>query len=260
MKKNYIFAFILLLTCITVHSQKKSELFLEIENLKTELNNTKAEVTEAKKNERVSLAKAELYESQVTELQDANVTLLKNLNSFATISNKNSENINRTLASLEKKENQLKTINDALASIDSTALIVLTNAKQTLGENARIAVSNGAIVISASQEFVFSDAATSKVSETALTWLEKVAAILTANPTMAVSVEGLSMTGELDLAASQATAVSTILQKQFSIAPDRIISIGKDGNFKEGINLKIHPKFDGFYLLVRKSMKNANKG
>ncbi|PCJ94887.1 MAG: hypothetical protein COA50_10925 [Flavobacteriaceae bacterium] len=259
MKKNYIFGLLLLLTCITVHSQKKSELLLEIENLKTELSNTKAQVTEARRNERVSTAKSESYEGQVKELQEANGTLLRNLNNFAAISNKNSDNINKTLASLNRKENQLKTINNAIASIDSTALIVLTNAKQTLGEDSRIGVSNGAIVIAASYETLFSDAATATISETAHIWLEKVAAILTANPTMAVTIEGLSMTGELDLAALQATAVSAILQNQFLITPDRINTIGKDGNFKEGINLKIHPKYDVFYIMVRRSMKDANQ-
>ncbi|NJB70060.1 ABC-type transporter Mla subunit MlaD [Saonia flava] len=259
MKNTYISYLFILFTSIAVHAQKKSELLMEIQTLKVQLDSTKALVTEARKNERVSLARAESFESQVKELQDANATLLKNLNSFAEISNKNSENINKTLASLEEKEKQLKTINDALASNDSTAIIVLTNAKQTLGENAQIGVSNGAVIVSTKKDAFFSEDTSTTVLETGIPTLEKIAAILTANPSMGLTIEGLSMTGELDLAALQASSLSTILQKQFSIAPERIIILGKDGNLKEGFNLKIHPQFGAFYLKVRESMKEGNK-
>ncbi|NHF60082.1 hypothetical protein FK220_012060 [Flavobacteriaceae bacterium TP-CH-4] len=253
--------FILLtfLLCGTaVFGQKKSELFAQIESLKSQLDSVKGLVSEAKKNERISKAKAESFESQVLELQDANATLLKNLSSFAEVSNKNSENINNALASLSEKEAQLKDINDAIASNDSTAIVVLTNAKQSLGENARVAVSNGAVVISESLESLFGDGSKSNISAEAEPWLGKIAGILKANPKTALTIEGLSMTGELDLAAQQAATISSVLQKNFEIDPNRIMALGKDGNFKEGINFKIHPKFDEFYLMVRENMRNAN--
>ena len=88
---------ILLILCFTfatssfLFAQKKSELIKEIQDLKTELDSTKALVADARKNERIGLARAESFKAQVTELQDANATLLKNLNSFAEVSNKNSE-------------------------------------------------------------------------------------------------------------------------------------------------------------------------
>jgi len=61
------------------------------------------------------------------------------------------------------------------------------------------------------------------------------------------------------LAAQQAASVAGVLIKKFSIDSERIISLGKDGNFKEGIRLKIHPRYDQFYGILRENMKNGNK-
>ncbi len=241
-----------------LYAQKKSELIAEIAALKIELDATKAEASEAKKNEKIGLARAESFEVQVKELQDANATLLKNLNSFATVSNKNSENINKVMAKLEEKENQLKAINNTIASNDSTAIVVLTNAKQTLGENAKIGVSNGSVIIATTLESLFGTATGVKVTAEGIAWLEKIANILNANPKVSITIAGLSMTGELDTAAIQASAVGTVLQNQFSIDPNRIDSLGKDGNFKEGINLKLHPDYNQFYDMVKGNMKSTN--
>jgi outer membrane protein OmpA-like peptidoglycan-associated protein len=195
----------------------------------------------------------------VVELQDANTTLLKNLSSFAEVSSKNSDNISKAMTSLNEKEKQLKSINDAISSNDSTAVIVLTNVKQTLGEDAKIGVSGGAVVISNNLIALFGGDTSTSVTTEAQSWLQKVANILTANPKMALTIEGLSMTGNLQLAVQQAAAISEVFQKQFTIAPERITILGKDGNFKEGVNLKIHPKYDAFYRMVKESMKNGNQ-
>ena len=186
-----------------------------------------------------------------------NKALLKNLNSFSQLSSQNSTNLNKILESLNAKEAQLKAINDALASNDSTALVVLTNAKQTLGENAKVGVSNGMVVISSSLATLFGSDTESTITEEAEPWVQKIGKILTSNPNMAVTIEGLSMTGELDLPAQQASALSMAFQR-LEIAPERITALGKDGNLKEGILIKIHPKFDEFYAMVKENMKNSN--
>ncbi|WP_430966931.1 hypothetical protein [Spongiimicrobium sp. 2-473A-2-J] len=258
MKKILLYALTLLLSCSVLHAQKKKDLLLEIDELKSKLTTTEGELAASKKSEAASLASYEAVQAQIKELREANAALLKNLNSFAEVSNKNSENVAKTLKTLEEKEKQLKTVNDAIARNDSTAVVVLTNAKQTLGENAKLSVSNGAVIVSVGQAFLFGEEATSNdLTPAAVTWLEKIAAVLTANPDMRATVEGLSITGELDIAAQHATLVGNTLQKQYGIAADRISSMGKDGGFKEGINIKIHPKFDQFYLLVREHMKNG---
>ncbi len=250
-------SFVLFLATIG-SAQKKSELIAQIDGLKKQLDSVKSLVIVAQKNEKISTARAESFEVQVQELQDANATLLKNLNSFAEVSNKNSNIVNSAMASLEAKEKQLKAIKDAISSNDSTAIVVLTNAKQTLGENAKVSVSNGAVVISESLNALFGGDTGTTVTGTAETFLGQLAQILNVNPEMALTIEGLSMTGDLDLPAKQAASVASVLQTKFSIDPSRITALGRDGNLKEGVLLKIHPKFDEFYLMVRENMKNGN--
>lgn len=255
MKKSLLPIFLFLLASFALHAQRKSELIEEIDNLKSQIDSLNSEVFDARKNEKVAQAKAESFESQVTELQDANNTLMQNLNSFAEVSNKNSNIVNSAMESLEAKERQLKFIKDAISSNDSTTIVVLTNAKQTMGENAKIGVSEGSVTILASLEVLFGkDTGTTVITE-AEVWVEKIANILKANPKTAVTIEGLSMTGNLEIPAQQAMSVATLLQSKFDIAPERIMTLGRDGNLKEGVQISIHPHYNAFYLMVRENMK-----
>ncbi|MEO9892557.1 hypothetical protein [Aurantibacter sp.] len=246
----------ILFLCTITNAQRKSDLIAEVATLKTQLDSVSSEVALAKQNEKIGLNEAATYKKQVTELQDANLTLMKNLNSFAEVSNKNTSIVNTAMATIEAKEAQLKKIKAALASHDSTALIVLTNAKQTLGENAKIGVSNGAVIISEKLATVFGSDTGKNVTASSEEWLGKIAAMLVANPKTSLTIEGLSMTGDLITPAAQALAIENILKNKFEIAPERISSLGRDGNLKEGINLKIHPNYDDFYTMVKEEMKN----
>jgi len=257
MLRKLLFPILFILISISVHAQKKSELIAEINTLKSQLDSVNNQVAEAQRKEKASLAKAESFEAQALELRDANKTLMKNLNSFSQLSSQNSTNMNKAMEALNVKERQLKAITDAIASNDSTALVVLTNAKQTLGENAKIGVSNGAVLISSSLASLFGSDTESTIATEAEPWIQKIGQILVANPKMAVTIEGLSMTGDLNLPAQQASAVSRALQR-LEIAPERITALGKDGNLKEGVVIKIHPKFDAFYKMVKENMKNGN--
>lgn len=257
MNKILLPVFILLFNISNIKAQKKSELIGEIATLKTQLDSVSAEVFDARKNERVAKGEFESYKKQIRELQEANKTLMKSLTSFTTVSTKNSSNFNKAMESLNAKEQQLKGINDAIASNDSTALVVLTNAKQTLGENAKIGVSNGIVIISSGLSSLFGSDTESTIAPEAEQWVQKIGEILTTNPETAVTIEGLSMTGNLELPAQQASAISSALQR-LEIATERITALGIDGNLKEGIVIKIHPKFDEFYLMVKDNMKNSN--
>lgn len=256
--KIKLLSIVLILGSLTnLQAQKKSELIAEINTLKSQLDSVSNDVTTAQRNEKASLVKAESFEAQALELRDANKTLMKNLNSFSQLSSQNSSNMNKAMESLNVKERQLKAINDAIASNDSTALVILTNAKQTLGENANIGVSNGMVIISSGLTALFGSDTASTISVEAEPWVQKIGQILAANPKTAVTIEGLSMTGNLDLPAQQASAISSALQR-LEVAAERITALGKDGNLKEGVMIKIHPKFDEFYHMVKDNMKNGN--
>ncbi len=257
MKRILVSLGLILAFSATINAQKKSDLISEIETLKMQLETANSEATDAQKKEKIAQTESESYKTQVTDLQDANTTLLKSLTSFTEVSSKSSSNLNIAMVELNEKEQQLKAINDAISSNDSTALVVLTNAKQTLGENAKIGVSNGMIIISSDLTSLFGSDTNATITSAAEPWIQKIGQILTANPEMAVTIEGLSMTGDLNLPAQQASAISSALQK-LEIAPERLTALGKDGNLKEGVLLKIHPKFDAFYFMVKEHMKNGN--
>jgi outer membrane protein OmpA-like peptidoglycan-associated protein len=246
-----------LLFFVSANGQKRSELFEQIDGLKMQLDSVMNEVAEARRNEKASQIKMESFEAQVTELQAANATLMKNLTTFTSVSAKNSDNFTKAMQTLREKEAQLSSITDALAQNDSTALVVLTNAKQTLGENAKIGVANNAVVISADLAALFGSDTTAFVSPEGEAWLKQVAIILKVHSDVALTIEGLSMTGDLLLPAQQAGAVSSSLQK-LGVTADRITALGRDGDLKEGILLKLHPKYAQFYGMVKEHMKRSN--
>ena len=141
----------------------------------------KSFIRNAQKNQSVAEARATSFESQVTELQEANSNLMANMSNFTTVSTKNSEIATSAMETLQAREQQLKSIKDAIASNDSTIIVVLTNVKQTLGEDAKIKVSNGAVVISTDLASLYgSDTGTTLVPE-AEPWAEKIANVLANN-------------------------------------------------------------------------------
>ncbi|WP_298486065.1 hypothetical protein [uncultured Maribacter sp.] len=250
---------LLFISCLSLHAQRKSDLINEINLLKAKLDSTNIELASSKKNGSVNEEKAASFEKQVVDLQNANSTLLKNLNSFAQISSKNSESVNKALASLEEKEKQLSVFTDAISSHDSTAVVVLTNTKQTLGENAKIGVANGTVIISKDLTSLYGSDTNTNITEEAKAWLNKIATVLSANPKTTITIEGLSITGDLNTPILQATSIANILTKDMAIAKDRVNVNAKDGGFKEGVNFKIHPNYEAFYLMAREGIKNGNK-
>lgn len=256
MKTILISLFLIIYTSLTLQAQRKSELIEKIESLRSQLDSVKSEVLDARTNEKVAQSRAASFEAQVSDLQTSNNTLMSNLTNFTAVSNKNSDIANSAIESLQATESKLRSIKNAIASNDSTIIVVLTNVKQTLGEDAKIGVSNGAVVVSSDLASLYGSDSGTTLTPEAEAWTEKIANVLKAHPTTAVDIEGLSMTGDLNLPAQQALALSTALQSKFAIAPERITTVGKDGNLKEGVQVKIHPKFNDFYVMVREEMKN----
>lgn len=256
MKGIIVFSVAIVFGCCNLQGQKKSELISQNQELKFQLDSVNRIVSDAKQNEKIGLLKADELQTQVTELQDANATLMKNLNSFATLSSQNTANINKTLETLERKEAQIKGILGGFASADSTALVVLTNAKKTLGENAKVQVSEGVVIISEKLNFFFTDGLGTNVLESSKELLDKVGKLLNANPKAAITVLGMNITGELNIALNQAAAVSNELIVTNAVDGSRINVKGQDGGFKEGIQIRIHPDYKAFYEQAKGDMKN----
>lgn len=255
MKTTFLFLCVLF-SLSASQAQKKSELLAQIENLNMELGASKDTIAKIKRAATSSKAASETLRAENEALRDANATLLKNLSGFAEISSKNSENVNKALASLDQKEQQLRGLNDAIAKNDSLAIVLLTSLKRTLGEDAKIAASANAIVVSLARDALFESDSIALKPTAGEAYLKHIAAMLNTYPDVDMTLETLSNTGELELAGHQAAIIATTLQKHFGIADHRLNTLGKDGGLREGILLKFHPDFATFYDMVKTELKN----
>ncbi|MGB5314967.1 MAG: hypothetical protein WBN56_03125 [Robiginitalea sp.] len=236
-------------------AQRKSDLIVEIDSLQAQVRQLERSVSEAQASDKAAQAKAASYEAQVTELKDANATLMANLGNFANVSNKKEDALSKALESLNAKERQLKGIESSFSANDSTIIVLLNDAKRTLGPDAQLKVAAGSLVISGSLTSLFgSDNGTTLTAE-GNTWAERVAALAKAHPDMGITVEGLSMTGDMTLAANQATAVMNALQGSYEVSESRLQSRARDGNFSEGVDILLHPNYRKFYQMVQDEVK-----
>ncbi len=264
---------LMVLSCSTVLAQKKKDLLLEIEDLKSELRDTQANLSASQQSEKASLAGAEAANKQVNELRDANAALLKNLNSFAEVSSKNSETVAKALKSLEQKENQLKVVTDALSRNDSIVLVTLATFKNALGGNAKTSVKSGTVIITLPNDYLFGDNDKNyAVKDEATSVLSAVAKTLNANPELNIIIEGNSNALEFkngkildnwDLSSLQAAAVARVLQAN-SLDPKRMKVLGRSEYASQSVVetstfIIIDPKYDAFYTLVKDSMKQNGK-
>lgn len=254
--KNIAFGIVLLLFSQGINAQNKKDLLVEVENLRAELAATKTSLTEARQNERTSLAKAEANENQALELQKINASLMTNLNTITEASAQRTDNIGRTLETLKTKEAQLKRITDQFSYNDSIALIVLTNLKKVLGEDANVGVENGTIATSLPANQLFGTSATSFTVDTnADITLGQIARVLNATSDAVITIETQNGGADnLDLSARQAAAIAQNLTSRHSVSPTRITAYGKNGSSTATI-IRIHPKYDSFYFRVREDLK-----
>ena len=252
-----LWVFIVVLTVSSgLNAQKKRELIASIDSLKLVVRELQTDLSRAEQREKASQAQAELYEKQASDLKSANATLLKNLNNFAEVSSKNTSALSQTLSSLEAKEGQLRTIVETFSRNDSVIIALLSQAKQTLGATAKLKISSGGLLISGGLNEVFTEEEGLAISDSGSKWLEGIAKLAGMYPELNLTVEGLSMTGEISLAARQAAAVMNTLRDSLKIGESRLSSRGRDGNFSEGIDVIMHPNYRRFYLETRKEIQN----
>lgn len=255
-RTGLLFSLLLLINLsASVYGQRKSDLMAEIDTLLIRLAATEDSLNQSIKLQKASKTMADAYAAQVLELKDANATLLKNLGNFAEVSNKNTAALNQALSSLASREDELSKIVNELTRNDSLIIALLSDAKQSLGPEARVKVAGGSLIISQSLEVVFGSDTGTEVKPAAQQWINSMAALLKIHPEMQVSIEGLSMVGDLSKAAVQATAVLNALRKDEMLQNRSIWVTGRDGNFSEGIDIVLHPDYRKFYFTVKGEMQ-----
>lgn len=269
--KKYLLLFSLFGCVCMAFGQSKKELQAELSELRTTLAETKAKLQEANKSEASSSARAAAIELELAELRETNTMLLKNLNQITEDSHRRTENIGKSLENLQLKERQLRSINDAMTRNDSISLLILTSLKQTLGENARIVLSNNAVSVVMDNSFLFgADDQNLGISAEALPFLEKIAGVINRNPDRLVSVVSYSnaidfpnavVKDNADLSALRATAVSRALTED-GVAAQRLLPQGKGKSESMSIetatHIRIHPQYESFYSGLREQLKNGN--
>lgn len=245
-----------LLGLTILNAQKKSELIAEVERLKTEMSGLQQELATAKREISSSEAKAQTLASENVGLRDANATLLKNLSSFSELSRKNTENVNNALVSLERKEQQLSLVTETIAKNDSTAVVLLSRAQQKLGGSAKVSTANGDVVISNTLDFLFGGDTSTTLTPEANNRLASIAELIRSNPSRNVLIEGLNITGEFDLTLTQVATVTAEFLGTHGLPPEKIRTTVRDGNFKEGIAIRLQPDYEKFYSTAKDNMRN----
>ncbi len=241
----------------TMHAQSKKELQAEIDQLQADLARKDSLITSAQKEERISKARAESFENQVAELQNANATLLKNLKIFTEASSRRSDNISKTLESLREKEAQLKFINDELSKNDSIALLLITEFKQSLGESAQLKVAQGGITLALNQEFlVGEDESATTLTAEASEYLKKVGQTLKNHPSWEFDLISQE-NGIIDPPERQAqiAAIYEIIGQETGLNTKFLRAKRRDGLIN-AFEIRVHPRYPEFYMQVRKNMKN----
>lgn len=253
--KRSILIFGLLVTLVgSVHAQRKKDLVSEVSQLKVQIEDLNKQLTESQRTEKASVAKSETLQSRVSELEDENATLMKNLKSFAELSNKNSENVTKVMATLEKRDNQLKSITAALVGNDSTAFVVVSNMKQVFGDNEQPQVQDGVVLVSKSESTFFAPGKAQEVAATADDFLSGISKILKNNPDTQLTVESQGMVGDSQATFAKAAAVAHALQTNYGVDGNRLQALAKEGS-GSGIKFYIHPDYQSFYALARSSLK-----
>jgi chemotaxis protein MotB len=168
---------------------------------------------------------------------------------------------------------------DAVTRRDSVTLALVTALKSSLVDindsDIEINVEKGVVFISISDKMVF-NIGSNKITARAKEVLGKVAKIINDKPEFEFMVEGHTddrpISNDLfednwDLSVNRATSIVRVLQKEFGVAPERMIAAGRssymsvdDNETASGrannrrIRIVLLPKLDQFYSLLDEAM------
>ncbi|TRZ44457.1 hypothetical protein [Robertkochia solimangrovi] len=248
---------ILLVLSTNAFGQRKSDLIAQIDGLNKELDSTQTELYVSQRRLATAETKAENLDLQMKQLRETNEGLLKNLNNFISASTERTNNIGKTLETLQRKEAQLKEIRQNFSAHDSVSFAVLTDLKRTLGENSQITVENGAVTVVLTNEFLFGASVNKAVvQESAKTMIGKISEAAQKHQGLSISVEGLGP-DDIAMNSQRAGAVAQVLKTDYEFDPAKLMAVAKASG-PSTVFVRLHPDFNNFYLWLREHMKNGN--
>jgi chemotaxis protein MotB len=201
------------------------------------------------------------------------------MGNLTTLTKKGADNLERSLESLKEKDLTIRRMQDAVTRRDSVTLALVTALKSSLVDindsDIEINVEKGVVFISISDKMVF-NTGSNKITARAKEVLGKVAKIINDKPEFEFMVEGHTddrpISNDLfednwDLSVNRATSIVRVLQKEFGVAPERMIAAGRssymsvdDNETASGrannrrIRIVLLPKLDQFYSLLDEAM------
>ena len=227
---------ILMSSCV---SQKKYTELEDVFNRKNqELVDVKADLMKCRiENE----SKVSALEQRVIDLNKDKEKTLEYVDNLTVLSKSASDNIKETLAQMGKKDEYIQHIQKAMTRKDSINLALGFQLKSVLkdgfdDEDIQVDVEKTVVYISIADKLLFKSGSAT-ISSKAKGVLGKVAEVIGAQENLEVMVEGYtdnkkvisnaSIKDNWDLSVKRATSVIRVLQKDFNIAPERLIAAGR---------------------------------
>lgn len=214
--------------------------------------------------------------SQIEDLRKVRDSQMEQVGGLTVLSQSANENINRTLAQLEKKDKYINLLQAAKSKADSMNLALAVNLKAALKDglddtDVEVKVDKTVVMVNLSDKMLFTSGSY-KISPRAHSVLEKVAAIIKSRPDLEMMVEGYTdnvsintacIEDNWDLSVKRSTSVVRTLQTKFGVDPNKIIAAGRgeyntlaSNSTPEGRSINrrtriiLMPKLDQFYDLL----------
>ncbi|MTG98397.1 MULTISPECIES: flagellar motor protein MotB [Myroides] len=230
-----------------------------------------------------TIAEKQALANQVDYLKKNTSDLISNVGNLTMLSSKGAENLEKSLESLKEKDLKISRLQDAITKKDSVTLALVRSVKKEVGfddPDIQVNVEKGVVYISIADKLLFKTASWD-VNTNAKNVLAKVAKIAQSKPEFEVMVEGhtdnvpiknANMRDNWDLSVKRAASIVQVLQKDFNIAPERLVAAGRgeyqplvenDSNDNKARNRRTRivllPKIDQFYDMIEKEMKDLAK-
>lgn len=273
-----ILSSLFIVSCVS----KKKYVALETENgqIKSELTKTRVEKEELENKFAKIQERVDTYNAKINSLTDENVTLMQQndsklvtVDNVAVISNDTKRAMEATLSKMDPEQvAEAKTLKDSMnLAVSYNLQKSLDNGNFNEDEDISIDIDETVVMISISDKMLF-NTASYNVSSKANDILQKLADVINSEPSIEVMVEGHTDARSIstdkirdnwDLSVLRATSVVRKLQKDYGVAPEKMIAAGRSSYVPVASNdtrddraknrrtrIVILPNIDKFFALM----------
>ena len=286
--KNYIFIAgalgLLLTSCVS--QQKYTELESLQQNTKELLDNATVNLNATQTELSAATERLSALSEQNNFLRANNQDLIDNIGNLTTLTQKEAENLERSLECIREKDLIITRMQDAVTKRDSVTLALVQSFKSSLGtlsdDDIEINVEKGVVYVSISDKLLFNSGSFT-VTTRARGVLEKIAKVISDKPDLEFMVEGHTdnmpidqekaaesipgVVDNWDLSVKRATSVVRILQNSYGVDPTKLVAAGRsfympiadnDSSVTRAANRRtriiVLPKLDQFTKLIDEGM------